>query len=69
MSDGVWLVYEDDYGGTFSPYLLVAVYPADRRDLADQRAAGTSSAVVWHEWRGGLDRGLYPPIHGGLFGD
>ncbi len=63
----VWLVYEDDYGGTFSPYVLTKVCESEKE--ASDFAKGKLSRVVKYGYNGTLDASAYPYYHGGKYAD
>lgn len=59
--DYVYLVYEDDYGGTFSPYILTKVIPVWERDTIGE--SGLTWCVLSPK------NNNYPKYRGGLFND
>lgn len=64
----VWLVYLDDYGGTFSPYLLSKIFAEDQEENARNflQEMGGIGVVRKAEFKG-WDKSLYPNSVGGLF--
>lgn len=65
----VWLVYEDDYGGTFSPYWLSKVFEnEDELKVYTKTLTAGLYSVVTSEHKG-LDKKAYKPCIGGLFSD
>ena len=69
--NSVWLIYADDYGGTFSPYFLEAVYAEDKHDeaVAHAKRLGWLGRLIQHNYKGTLDMSAYPNSHGGMFSD
>lgn len=65
----VWLVYEYDYGGTFSLYHLRKVFEDydDAKYYADTLSLSTS--IIQASYAGTLDIFAYPCYLGGLFQD
>lgn len=64
----VYLVYEDDYGGMFSPFILTAVYEEHDYDKAVEyvKSRGCLASLVESE-NHGLDLSNYQQYRGGLF--
>jgi len=68
----VWLVYEDDYGGTFSPYWLTKVFGENQEnELNDytKTLSGGMYSVIKAEYAGTLELSAYEQTLGGLFND
>ena len=67
--NSVWLLYEDDYGGMMSPYVLTAVFPEDQEKEAKEasRKCGWLGRLKPHDYLGSLDLDRYPKYDGGLF--
>jgi len=67
MEKQVWLIYEDDYGGLFSPYILTKVCESEKEawDYAKEKLA----SVVQSGYAGSLDTSAYPYYHGGKYSD
>lgn len=65
----VWLVYEDDYGGTFSLYHLRKACESyeDAKCYADSLSLDAS--IIQAGYAGTLDISAYPYYLGGLFQD
>lgn len=62
----VFLVYADDYGGSFSPYVLYGVYREEA--VANAVAKSMLGTVTEHPDLGDhID--AYPKYRGGLFSD
>lgn len=62
----VWLIYEDDYGSTFSPYVLTKLVRDEDEAIAYCRRH--SAIYVGHKDRGD-NLANYPQHRGGLFSD
>lgn len=62
----VWLIYEDDYGGLFSPLILTGLFYNEHS--ARDAACGVDRHVVRHDDLG-PDLDDYPQTWGGLFSD
>ena len=65
----VWLVYEDDYGGMFSPYFLTQVFTDEEAAKSYSAAAYLDTIIRESEYAGTLDLSAYPKSIGGLFSD
>jgi hypothetical protein len=63
----VWLVYEDGYGGLFSPYVLTKVYESESE--AWKYAKGKYATVVERRYAGTLNVSAYPYYYGGKYSD
>jgi len=66
----VYLVYEDDYGGMFSPYWLTAVYPEHEHVKALEYVKSRNGLATLIESEDhGPDLSKYKQTLGGLFND
>jgi hypothetical protein len=68
MDKQVWLVYEDDYGGLFSPYVLTKVCESEK-EAWDYIGERKLARVVQSGYAGTLDTSAYPYYHGGKYSD
>jgi hypothetical protein len=64
----VYLVYEDDYGGLFSPWFLTQVFADEDEAIKYCKSHKWLSTMRCYECRG-LDLSAYPQSIGGLFSD
>lgn len=67
----VYLVYEDDYGGTFSPKWLTRVFAEDQEEAcrAYVKPMGWLASVIKAPYEGTLDPKAYKQSLGGMFND
>jgi hypothetical protein len=63
----VWLIYEDDYGGLFSPYVLIKVCKSEQE--ANEYCKGNCLTRIVQSGYNGDGIENYPYYHGGLFSD
>lgn len=69
MGGVIDLVYEDDYGGMFSPYVLTRVFPEDQEQQARDYLGGRLGTIIKAGYNGSLDISAYKYYLGGLFSD
>lgn len=60
----VYLVYEDDYGGLFSPFVLTAIYPQQQYERAIEYL-NTKIGVIITTCNVGFDHSAYSYYYGG----
>lgn len=64
----VFLVYEDDYGGTFSPYVLTRIFRSLKEAEEATKDLGLMARIVKFEDRGN-EFESYPKYNGGLYNE
>ena len=65
----VWLVYEDDYGGLFSPLVLTHVFESLKDAENYTHSIGNFASIVQSGYSGTLELSAYPYHYGGKYSD